>query len=301
MAGLHSLTEEALVEARNWANRSQWSAHDLLDDVLSEETLRTLKTDRLLFLESHWHLRKQTLCSPFVGGNFEAEPVFEFVRGIGDARGRSFCHSGHPAKCALDSATWISENILEIVGPPLTNWKSETVEEIEEALDELRHVIRWNPKELESQLAEECEFAIENLRDWKRESVKVRLRLLNELDSLRNESPSDKGQSAISEQWPAQRVDESRQHREQPRNSKPRLSLNKAACIALLDGAKIELNEKQTEALNLLIAKRGGYVSLSAAKIRTRDIDPWPEQLKELIESHTGGGTRLVIEKVELA
>jgi len=82
---------------------------------------------------------------------------------------------------------------------------------------------------------------------------------------------------------------------------KYRLELNAVANVAILDGHKIELNEKQTEALSLLIAKRGGYVSLSAAKIRTRDIDPWPEQLKQLIESYTGAGTRLVIEKVELA
>lgn len=301
MAGLHTLTEEALIEARNWANRAQWCAHELLDDVLSDESLSLLKTDRLLFLKSRWHLRKQTLASPFLDGDFEAEAVFEFIRGIGEKRGRPFCYSGGLTKCALDSATWVSENVAEIVGPPLTNWKSETVEEIEEAISELRAVIRWNPKELEEQLSEECEFAIANLRTWKTESEKVRLRLLDELDSLRNLGPDGKQETASGEPPPAQQIEESRRFREQPNKSKPRLKLNKVACIALLDGNEIELNKKQTEALRLMIAKRGGYVSLSAHKIKTRDIDPWPEPLKDLIDSHMGGGTRLLVENVELA
>ncbi len=82
---------------------------------------------------------------------------------------------------------------------------------------------------------------------------------------------------------------------------KPVLSLNSTAKIALLNDQPIELNKRQTEAMKLLFASEGAPVSFAAHGIRTRDVDPWPEQLAVLIEAQPGGGTRLMIENVDLA
>lgn len=82
---------------------------------------------------------------------------------------------------------------------------------------------------------------------------------------------------------------------------KRKLSVNQTACIAILDGHKIDLRPNSAKALALLISRDGEFVSLADNDLRTRDIDALPLALKELVETQPGAGTRILRDKVEMA
>ena len=158
-----TVTVDALIDARNWANRLQWCAHDFLEEIASKDGQRVLEDDFLSYWNDRWNVRFLPLLELASVCKKHGKTTFPFLQSLSRERGLYFGHAGFQTEFAHRSAYEIARQIVAHVELQFPGGFCALEEDCKQVIDELLVRPRWNPKELESQLVDECDYAIKRL------------------------------------------------------------------------------------------------------------------------------------------
>lgn len=161
------VTIDALIDSRNWANRLQWCAHDFLEEIASEDGQRVLEDDFLSFWNDRWNVRFLPLLELVTVCKKHGKTTFPYLQSLARERGLYFGHAGFQTEFAHRSAYEIARRIVSLVDLLLPGFFCALKEDCKQVIGELLVRPLWNPKELETQLFGECEYAISRLNDGK--------------------------------------------------------------------------------------------------------------------------------------